>query len=160
MPMYVRRWEPFRDGVTLRDAMNRLIEDSFVRSGWSGQPDGQQADQANLRLPVDAYSTPDEIIITASVPGVKPEDVEITLEGDTLSIRGRRPGPLENVNYVLQERNYGDFQRTLTINVPVDADKAEARFENGLLILTIPKAEAVRPKTIQVTTKQQPQLEK
>ena len=155
MPMYVRRWEPFRDGVTLRDAMNRLIEDSFVRSGWSGQPDGQQADQANLRLPVDAYSTPDEIIITASVPGVKPEDVEITMEGDTLTIRGQVPAPLENVEYFLQERGFGRFSRTLVLNVPVEADKATADFQNGVLTISIPKAEAMRPRVIKVGTKQQ-----
>ena len=66
----------------------------------------------------------------------------------------RARAPLENVNYVLQERTYGEFQRTLTINVAVDADKAEAKFENGLLTLTIPKAEAAKPKTIQVRSKQ------
>ena len=154
--MAMNRWDPFRDVVTLREAMDRLFEDSYTPTRRSMEDGGQR----RFRLPLDAYVTPQEIVVMANMPGVKPEDVEITLEGDTLSIRGRRPGPLENVNYVLQERNYGDFQRTLTINVPVDADKAEARFENGLLILTIPKAEAVRPKTIQVTTKQQPQLEK
>jgi HSP20 family protein len=79
--------------------------------------------------------------------------VEITIEGDTLTIKGERPAPLENVNYVLQERAYGKFERTLNINVAVDADKAEAKFENGLLTLTIPKAAAVRPKTIQVVSK-------
>ena len=82
------------------------------------------------------------------MPGVKPEKVEITLEGDTLTIKGERPAPMENVDYVLQERAFGKFQRTLNINIPVDANKAEAKFENGLLTLTVPKAEAVKPKTI------------
>jgi HSP20 family protein len=105
------------------------------------------------RLPLDAYVTQDEIVIVANMPGVKPENVEITLEGDTLTIRGERPAPMENVDYVLQERPYGMFQRTLNINIPVDSGKAEANYESGLLILTIPKAEASKPKTIQVVSK-------
>ena len=89
----------------------------------------------------------------ANMPGVKPENVEITIEGDTLTIKGERPTPIENVDYVLQERTYGKFQRTLNINIPVDANKAEAKFEDGLLTLVVPKAEAVKPKTIQVVSK-------
>lgn len=154
--MAMNRWDPFRDVVTLREAMDRLFEDSYAPARRTREDGGQR----RFRLPLDAYVTPEEIVIMANMPGVKPEDVEITLEGDTLSIRGNRPAPLENVNYVLQERTHGEFQRTLTINVPVDADKAEAKFENGLLTLTIPKAEAAKPKTIQVTSKQQPQLQK
>jgi HSP20 family protein len=79
--------------------------------------------------------------------------VEITLEGDTLTIKGEIKPPLENVDYIFQERAYGPFSRTLTLNVPVDAEKAEATFENGILTLTIPKAESVKPKTIKVKSK-------
>lgn len=148
MPSYITRWDPFHEAVTLREAMDRLFEDSFVPS----RP-REQAGERVYRLPLDAYMTPEEIVVTANMPGVKPETVEITLEGDTLTIKGERPAPLGNVDYVLQERAYGKFQRTLNINVPVDANKAEASFENGLLTLTIPKAEAVKPKTIQVVSK-------
>ena len=98
--------------------------------------------------------TADEIVVLANMPGVKPEEVEITIEGDTLTIRGERPRPLENVDYVMQERPFGKFQRTLNINIPVDANRAEARYENGLLTLVIPKAEAAKPRVIQVGTKQ------
>jgi len=147
MAQFITRWDPFREAVTLREAMDRLFEDSFV-------PSRQQVTQERtFRLPLDAYVTPEEIVIVANVPGLKPEDVEITLEGDTLTIKGERPAPLENVDYVLQERTHGKFQRTLNINIPVDADKAEAKYENGLLTLTVPKAEAVKPKTIQVVSK-------
>ena len=142
------RWSPARDAVSLREAMDRLFEDSFVPSGRREGASGK-----TFRLPLDAYVTQDEIVVTANMPGVKPEDVEITLEGDTLNIKGVRPGPIENVNYVLQERPSGRFQRTLNINIPVDADKAEAKYEHGLLTLSIPKAEAVKPKTITVVTK-------
>ncbi len=148
MATYMTRWAPFREAVTLREAMDRLFEDSFVPS----RPNESAGDRV-YRLPLDAYVTPEEIVVTANMPGVKPESVEITLEGDTLTIKGERPAPLENVDYVLQERTHGKFQRTLNINIPVDANKAEASFENGLLTLTIPKAEAVKPKTIQVVSK-------
>jgi HSP20 family protein len=148
MADYITRWDPFREAVTLREAMDRLFEDSFVPARRRGEPREQA-----FRLPLDAYVTPGEIIIVANMPGVKPEGVEITIEGDTLTIKGERPAPLENVDYVLQERTYGKFQRTLNINIPVDANKAEAKFENGLLTLIIPKAEAVKPKTISVVSK-------
>jgi HSP20 family protein len=148
MADYLTRWDPFRETVTLREAMDRLFEDTWVPSRRR-VAEGERAH----RLPLDAYVTPEEIVIVANMPGVKPENVEITLEGDTLMIKGERPAPMENVDYVLQERPYGLFQRTLSINIPVDAGKAEAKYEDGLLILTIPKAEASKPKTIQVVSK-------
>ena len=148
MANYITRWDPFREAVTLREAMDRLFEDSYV-------PARRQAEQREQvwRLPLDAYVTSEEIVIVANMPGVKPEHVEITIEGDTLTIKGERPAPLENVDYVLQERTDGKFQRTLNINIPVDANKAEAKFEDGLLTLVVPKAEAVKPKTIQIVSK-------
>lgn len=148
MADYLTRWDPFREAITLREAMDRLFEDTFVPARRRAE-----AREQAFRLPLDAYVTPEEIVILANMPGVKPENVEITIEGDTLTIKGERPAPMENVDYVLQERTYGKFQRTLNINIPVDANKAEARFENGLLTLTIPKAEAVKPKTISVVSK-------
>jgi HSP20 family protein len=146
------RWEPARDFVTLREAMDRLFEDSFVgaqRNGGSGN--GQHTPE--LRLPIEAYATENEIVVRAAVPGLKPENVEITIEGDTLTLRGEFPRPLENVSYIFAERPWGRFSRTLQLNVPVQPDKAEATFENGLLTLALPKAEAVRPKTIQIKAK-------
>jgi len=144
----VTRWDPFRETVTLREAMDRLFEDTWVPSRR------RVADRERAhRLPLDAYVTPDEIVIVANMPGIEPENVEITLEGDTLTIKGERPAPMENVDYVLQERPYGMFQRTLNINIPVDSGRAEAKYENGMLILTVPKAEASKPKTIQVVSK-------
>jgi HSP20 family protein len=145
----IARWDPAREFMTLREAMNRLFEDSFV-GGYGQQRDGGGAE---LRLPVEAYATDREIVVRAAVPGLKPEDVEITIEGDTLSLRGEFPRPIENVSYFMSERAWGRFGRTLQLNVPVEADKAEAVFENGLLTLTLPKAEAVRPKVIPIKAK-------
>jgi len=143
------RWDPVREAVTLREAMDRLFEDSFTPARRR-----TQAAEQIWRLPLDAYVTGEEIIVLANMPGVKPENVEITIEGDTLTIRGERPAPIENVNYVMQERTFGKFQRTLNINIPVDANRAEARYDNGLLTLIIPKTEAAKPKVIQVGMKQ------
>ena len=151
MTRMMTRWEPLREMVGLRDAMDRLFEESFVRPTWSTPGDGDRA--YVYRLPIDAYSTENELVIIASVPGVNPEEVEITIEGDTLMIKGEVPAPLGNVNTIMQERGHGRFSRTLTMNVPVQADKAEAEFVNGILTLRVPKAEVVRPRTIKVTSK-------
>jgi HSP20 family protein len=104
-------------------------------------------------LPVDVYSTANELVIEASVPGLEPGDVEITIEGEMLTIQGERRSPLENVDYHVQERRYGLFTRTLSLNLPVESEGAEAVFEKGVLTLTIPKAEEARPKTIKVKRK-------
>ena len=103
--------------------------------------------------PLDVYGTPAEFVITASVPGVNPESVEITFEGDVLTLRGEFPTALENVEYLMRERRYGQFSRSLSFNVPVNSDAIEATFEHGVLTVTVPKAEEVKPKTIKVVAK-------
>ncbi|MBN1430578.1 MAG: Hsp20/alpha crystallin family protein [Anaerolineae bacterium] len=146
--MYVTRWNPNRDVMSLRAAMDRLLEDSFVRP-WSTEENGQRV----ANLPIDAYSTDNEIVVMAAVPGARPEDVEITVEGETLIIKGEIPETVENVNYLFAERFHGPFSRTLQLNVPVDVEHIEATFENGILTLVLPKAEEVRPKIIKVQAK-------
>jgi HSP20 family protein len=143
-----RSWDPITDLVTMQQAMDRYFDDAWTRRGMGWR----QAERV-AALPVDVYSTGSELVIKASVPGVNPEEVEITVEGDTLTIKGETKSPLENVDYHIQERRYGPFGRTLTLNVPVEADKAEAMFENGELTLIIPKAEEVRPRVIKVKSK-------
>lgn len=153
MTRVVTRWEPMRDFVALRDAMDRLFEDSYVQPGWSGLGRRTSAEGASWRLPLDVYTTAEEVVITANVPGVKPEDVEITFEGDVLTIKGHLPAPLENVEYVMRERRFGPFSRSLTFNVPVNTENIEATFEHGVLTIVVPKAEAIRPKQIKVMAK-------
>jgi HSP20 family protein len=133
--------------MSLRDAMDRLFEESFVRPSRRGE---ETRTRRYLRLPLDVYTTPDEIVIEASLPGLTPEEVDITVDGDRLTIKGELRPPLENVDYLFKERPYGAFSRTLTLNVPVEADRAEAVFENGVLTLTLPKAEETKPKAIEV----------
>ena len=136
---------PVRDMLTMHEAMDQMVGRSGY--GWSNQDSGERI----LRLPIDAYSTDNEIIVTAALAGVKPEDVEITVEGDSLTIRGEIPAVLENVEHLLNERYHGTFSRTLQLNTTIDVEHIEANFDSGVLTLTLPKSEEVRPKQIVVT---------
>ena len=149
--MTVIRRNPWREAVNLHEAMNQLFEGSMVRP--RGRRWAEGAHERQLRLPLDVYATPEELTIIASLPGLTPDEVDIAVEGDTLTIRGELRAPLENVNYLFQERNGGAFSRTLTLNVPVEVEHAEAVFENGVLTLTLPKAEEIKPKLIKVQAK-------
>lgn len=143
-----RSWDPITDLVTMQQTMDRLFDEAWERRG-AGWRRGKRV----AALPVDVYSTANELIVQASVPGLDPDDVEITIEGDSLTIKGETKPPLDNVEYHIQERRFGPFGRTLTLNLPVQAELAEATFDKGVLTLTIPKAEEVRPKVIQVKSK-------
>jgi HSP20 family protein len=145
--MSLTRWG---DLVSLRNAMEQLMEESVVPS-WAAR--GEQLPAQGVRIPLDAYATDEEIVIIAPVPGVDPDKVEIMLENDTLTIRGEFKAPLENVDYLLNERPHGAFVRNLRVNVPVDTENIEATFEDGLLKLVLPKAEEVRPRVIKVKSK-------
>lgn len=144
------RWEPFKEMMSLREAMNRLMEDSFIRPNtWPMGFDGD-----NLGLPVDVIESKDKVVVKASVPGLKPEDIDVSITGDTLYIRGETKSEekTEQGNYIRQERRYGKFERSLQLPSLVVADKADAKFENGVLILMLPKAEEAKPRTIKVKT--------
>jgi len=144
------RWEPFRDLISLRQAMDRLFEESFIRPrvGWLA-PLGAGA------LAVDIYETDQDVVVKTSMPGVKAEDLDITITGDTLTVKGetKTEEKVEKANYIRQERRYGAFCRSLTLPTTIVAEKAKAEFENGVLTLTLPKAEEVKPKTIKVKAK-------
>lgn len=145
--MSISRWEPFRDLPSLREAMNRLFDESLFR------PWGVAYDFGNLA--VDVYDNKDTVVIKASVPGMKSEDIDISISGDTVTISGevKQEEKLEKENYYRRERRYGSFSRAVALPVAVQADKAEAVFENGVLTLTLPKAEEAKPKTIKVKIK-------
>ncbi len=143
------RWEPMRDMVTLRDAMDRLFDEAFTRP-WHG--DGENA----LGMPaVDMYQTDDDVVVKATVPGMKPEEIQISVTGDTLTIKGETQEETDNKEkaYHIRERRWGSFERTITLPTAVRSDKAQAEFENGVLSITLPKAEDVKPKTISVKAK-------
>lgn len=115
------------------------------------RPQREASEQVH-RLPLDAYETEESIVLTASVPGLRPDDMEITLDDDTLIIRGEMNGLNADANYILRERFHGKFERRLNINIPVDINAAEATFEHGILTLVLPKAPEARPHRITVRT--------
>lgn len=149
-----------RDMATWNAMMNRMLDRNW---GYDYAGNGGQTSQAlesngeNLTnamlLPLDIWTSPEAFKIAAYVPGVNPEDVEITIEGEELTIRGHLPAAEEAGDAVKRELYHGNFERHVTFNVPVNADAIEAHFTNGLLTLVVPKAEAVRPKTIKIQAK-------
>ena len=152
MPTLIRINPVERVVANPAEANRRLFEDVFRGPAvWTRRQ--RAADYWSGRLPVDAYATDHEIVVQAAFPGIAPENVQVTIDQDTLTLSAELPARLENVNYTLAERAHGRFSRQLALNVPVDVEKAEAVFENGLLTLTLPKAETARPKTIAVTAK-------
>jgi HSP20 family protein len=144
--MAVERWDPFREAVSLRDAMNALFQDSFVR------PSGSAAQGGVATLPLDVSENENEFLVKASLPGVKPEDVQITVHGETLTISGQSKYEEEKKDerWHIRERRAGSFQRSIVLPVPVDSDKAQAAFEHGVLTLTLPKSEQAKPRQIRI----------
>lgn len=140
----VTRWDPVRDMITMRQAVDRMLDDAFARGA-------ETRGTGAWLLPMDAYTTEDAIIIRADVPGIQPDELDITLEGETLTIRGEiKRDTDQSRKYVLLERPTGKFERTLNINTPISHDGVEAAFKDGVLTLTLPKAEAVKPRQIAV----------
>ena len=149
----ITRFDPFGEMVTLRQAMDRLFEDSFVSPlSW------RRVNGEALSPSLDVHQTPDEIVVTAALPGLKPEDVDITITGQTLSIRGefKADEEISRDQYLYRERRHGTFNRQLQLPIRVQGDNANADFENGVLTLRIPKAEEVKPRQIQVKAAPKP----
>jgi len=131
--------------------MDRLFEDSFVRPSRGVSALGEVAAPA-----LDVYQTPTEIVVKAALPGLKPEDVNIDITGETLEIKGERKAEQEikKDDYLYQERRYGAYSRSVVLPSGLKTDKAEATMEDGILTLTIPKVEEVKPKKISVKAKE------
>ncbi len=148
--MNIVRWEPLREMVTLRQAMDRLLQDSFVNI-----PRGDGV-EGNAFVPaVDIIETADKIGIKAAVPGIKPDDIDINVTVDGVTIKGetRSENEVKEENYVRRECRYGTFARTIALPPGLKIDRAEATVDNGVLTLEIPKAEEVKPKAIKVKAK-------
>jgi HSP20 family protein len=144
----VRRASPLGELVSLRQAMDRLFEDSFVRPrGWLTSA------LEGYGLPLDVTSGPDAVTVEASLPGFEPEDVEITIENGTLNIHAQSESETkegEGESLVTEIRR-GSVSRTITLPTGLEPDKATATYEHGMLKLRIPKAEAVKPRQIRIT---------
>ena len=147
------RWEPAREMMTLREAMDRLFDDAFtrplsLRDGWSVPA-------------IDMYQTDDEVVVKAALPGVKADEVQINITGEVLTLKGETKHEEEKTSspqgkekaWHIHEQRYGSFERSIVLPTEVVADKAKAEFENGILTITLPKADEVKPRTITVKAK-------
>jgi HSP20 family protein len=143
--MSIQRWDPLRDIVSLRDAMNNLLEESFVRprAGMAALTGG---------MPIDLSESDESYTVRTTLPGAKPEDVDISILGDTLRITAEIHGEQEKEGekWLLRERRFGRFERSITLPNNIKSEGANADFSDGVLTVTLPKAEAARPRQIQV----------
>jgi HSP20 family protein len=142
------RWEPAREMMTLREAMDRLFDDAFTRPlSLSGN---------HWSIPsVDMYQTDNEVVVKAALPGIKADEVQINVTGEVITLKGeiKQENESKEKAYHIREQRWGAFERSLVLPTEVVADKAKADFENGILTITLPKAEEVKPKTINIKTK-------
>ena len=153
----VNRFPATDEFVSLRDAMDRLMAESFVggpfRSLWSAGGSGQGA--TRMPLPLDVYATNDEVVIIAAAPGLRPEDLEVTVNQGTVTLSGQMRDAAaaeeaKGATWYLHELPHGTFQRSVTLPIEVDGSQAEATFEDGVLRLRLPKAEQAKPRRIEV----------
>ena len=141
------RWEPAREMMSLREAMDRLFEDAFtrplsLRDGWATPA-------------IDMYQTDNDLVVKAALPGIKADEVQINVTSDILTIRGETKQEEEknDKSWHIREQRWGAFERSVRLPTGVRSDKAKADFDNGVLTITLPKSEEVKPKTITVKTK-------
>ncbi|RMD49028.1 MAG: Hsp20/alpha crystallin family protein [Candidatus Thermofonsia bacterium] len=140
------RWNPARELMDIRNEFDRLFDEAFgvTRTRWS--------DGTAWTLPLDVVERDEDFVVTASLPGVNPDDIDISMADNTLTIKAevKEDKEVEEAQYHLRERRYGSFMRSVTLPVQVDADHVEAAYENGVLTLTIAKAEEIKPRRIQI----------
>ena len=143
------RWEPFRDMMSMRDAMDRMFEERFVRPPMPFGP------WAGGSMAVDMYETDDSVVIKSGIPGVGAEDIDVSVTGDTLTIRAetKEEEEVQRENYLRRERRTGSYCRSVTLPGGLETDQAQADYTDGVLTLTFPKAEEVKPRTIKVEAK-------
>ncbi len=147
--MSMSRWDPFGEALTLRDAVNQLFEESFVSPA-------RMAGGSTAAMPLNVSETEDAFFVEAVVPGVKPDDLDITLQDNVLSItaetRQEQPEGEQRTTYHRLERRYGRVSRAISLPTAVKSDAVQATLTNGILRLEIPKAEEVKPRRISVNT--------
>ena len=154
--MSITRWDPWTEAMSLREAMDSLLQESVVRPRGMGRGEGRFG---GMGLALDVEERGDEFVITAPIPGMKPEHVDISVQGDTLQIRAERQEERreegEGQRWVLREQRSGTFERMLTLPSAVKADQAQAEFQDGLLTITLPKADEAKTRRIPVTARTQ-----
>ena len=149
------RWEPTREMMTLREAMDRLFDDAFTRP-FSLMREGGSTWSSPA---IDMFQTDNEVVVKAALPGIKADEVQINVTGDTtapvVTIRGETKHEEEkkDKSWHIREHRWGAFERSVRLPTGVISNKAKADFDNGILTITLPKSEAVKPKTITVRAK-------
>lgn len=145
--MAIIRWDPFRDMVTLRDRMNRLFEEAFAGRGEEGE-----MVSGNWYPSVDIHEKEKELVLTAEIPGIEEKDIDIEVEGNTLTIKGKREMEKETKeeDYHRIERSYGSFYRSFALPSYVNPDKIKAEHSDGVLRITMPKKAELKPKKVKV----------
>ena len=144
---YLTRYDPFREALSLRDAMDKLFQESYVRpSAATGR---------NGWVPMDVEETGDAYRMQVQLPGWRPEDVNVTVQESTVTISGQSSNAPERKDeqsrtWHVRERSFASFSRTFSFPMGIDADRAEAAFEHGELVLTLPKAESAKPRQIKI----------
>ena len=146
--MSLTRFDPLREFVSLREAMDRLLEDSVIR------PATWVTDGHGSSFAVDLYETGDQFVLKATLPGVTPDQLDINATAGGVSIKAEVKDEAETKDqaWLLRERRYGTYQRSFTLPTEIDPNRVEASFEHGVLTLMLPKAEAVKPKQVKVKT--------
>lgn len=136
--MALIRWDPFRELASLQHSINRLFDDNL---GLIRRPELEGALAQGGTFPVDIKDTPDAILVKAELPGVNKEDLKISFGDNLLTIRGERKKEEkeEGANYLRIERSYGSFSRSFTVDVPVKQEGIKARYQDGILEITLPK---------------------
>ncbi|MCE5315495.1 MAG: Hsp20/alpha crystallin family protein [Armatimonadota bacterium] len=139
----ISRWDPFRDMSVLQDRINRIFNESSGRA--------ENASSRAWSPVVDIIETQSDLVVRAELPGMNRDDIDIEVTGESLTIKGERVfDEASKDDYIRVERPYGPFQRSFSIGVPVQSDKVKASYRDGILEVTIPKAEEVKPKKIKV----------
>ena len=142
-------FDPMADLHNYREALRQMLE-----GGWVLPRDLMPSAMNAVVIPVDVLDNGPEIVVKASLAGVNPEDVSISILGDTLTIKASinedEDASIRGATYLRRERRAVNFIRTLSLPMPVEADQAEARFKYGVLTLTLPKSDSVRPRSIKV----------
>jgi HSP20 family protein len=144
--MSVTRWDPFQDLQSFRDEMNRTL------SRWFGREEGEEPRPRRWMPALDVTETKDAYLIDVEVPGLRPEDINVTVDQGMLTIQGERRSEEEKADrsYHRIERHYGSFRRSISLPRDVDASRVQATYQNGVLRLEVPKIESGQLKRIEV----------
>lgn len=145
------RWEPTRDLISMQDAMDRFFDRAF--EDWFFRPLAPFGLSGDASLAVDIYETDDSVVVKTAIPGVKAEDIDVSVSGDTLTVKAETQEEVNRENYLRRERRFGAYRRSVTLPGGLKTDEVEADYTNGILTLEFPKSEEVKPKAIKVKTK-------